>query len=111
MTNIYSEEDYERCTLSGRREILFQLRSLIKHKQRLFISFDEGRQSFLTVLIDLSEENNSLYFDIGGSEEINRAIVDVKHVAESTNKLTNELNTTVAELSHLAEQLKRLSQS
>ena len=75
MTNIYSEEDYERCTLSGRREILFQLRSLIKHKQRLFISFDEGRQSFLTVLIDLSEENNSLYFDIGGSEEINRAFL------------------------------------
>ena len=75
MTNIYSEEDYERCTLSGRREILFQLRSLIKHKQRLFISFGEGRQSFLTVLIDLSEENNSLYFDIGGSEEINRAFL------------------------------------
>ena len=75
MTNIYSDEDYERCTLSGRREILFQLRSLIKHKQRMFVSFDEGRQSFLTVLIDLSEENNSLYFDIGGSEEINRAFL------------------------------------
>ena len=45
------------------------------------------------------------------SEEINRAIVDVKLVAESTHMLTRELNTTVAELSHLADQLKRLSQS
>ena len=45
------------------------------------------------------------------SEEINRAIVDVKLVAENTNILTNELNSTVAELSHLADQLKRLSQS
>ena len=45
------------------------------------------------------------------SEEINRAIVDVKLVAETTHMLTNELNSTVAELSHLADQLKRLSQA
>ena len=44
------------------------------------------------------------------SEEINRAITDVKHVAETTNTLTRELHGTVAELSRLAAQLKALSQ-
>ena len=75
MTNTYSEEDYERCTLSGRREILFQLRSLIRNNQRVFVTFDEGRQSFLTVLIGLSEPEGYLYFDISGSEETNHGFL------------------------------------
>ena len=75
MSNTYTDEDIEHCTLTGRREILFQLRSLIKHSERVSVSFDEGRQSFLTVLIEVDEENNFLYFDIGGSEETNRAFL------------------------------------
>jgi c-di-GMP-binding flagellar brake protein YcgR len=75
MINTYSDEDIERCTLSGRREIAFQLRSLIRHSERVSVSFDEGRQSFLTVLIDLSDDDGSLYFDIGGSDETNRAFL------------------------------------
>lgn len=75
MSNTQTEEDLERCTLSGRREILFQIRNLIRQKTRVAVTFDEGRQSFLTVLIDLSEENDQLFFDIGGSEETNRAFL------------------------------------
>lgn len=75
MGNTYTDEDIERCTLTGSREILFQLRSLIKHSERVSVSFDEGRQSFLTVLIDVSAEDGQLVFDIGGSEEINRAFL------------------------------------
>ena len=45
------------------------------------------------------------------SEEINRAVVDVKQVAESTHSLTLELHDTVTELAQLAEHLKQLSQS
>jgi flagellar brake protein len=75
MTNSYSDEDFERCTLSGRREILFQLRSLIRQNVRVSVTFDEGRHSFLTVLIDVSESADALYFDIGGSEETNRAFM------------------------------------
>ena len=75
MTTTHTEEELQRCTLTGRREILFQLRALIRQKTRLSITFDEGRQSFLTVLIDLSEDNDTLYFDMGGSEETNRAFL------------------------------------
>ena len=75
MANPYSDEDFERCTLSGRREILFQMRSLIRQNARVSVTFDEGRQSFLTVLIDVSESTDALYFDIGGSEETNNAFM------------------------------------
>ncbi len=81
MANPYTDEDIERCTMNGRREIAFQLRSLIKHSERVSVSFDEGRQSFLTVLIDLSEDDDSLYFDIGGSEETNRAFLKAERCA------------------------------
>lgn len=77
--NAYTEEEIERCTLRGQRDISFQLRGLIKRNERVSVGFQEGRQSFLTVLIDISEENNALYFDIGGSEETNRAFLKAEH--------------------------------
>ena len=75
MSITHTEDELERCTLSGRREILFQLRSLIRQKTRVAVTFDEGRQSFLTVLIDLDEDDNELYLDVGGSEDTNRAFL------------------------------------
>ncbi len=75
MSTYHTEDELERCTLTGRREILFQLRTLIRNKERISVVFDEGRQSFLTLLFDLSEEKNCLYFDIGGSEETNASFL------------------------------------
>ena len=75
MSNKPNDDDLERCTLHERREIIFQLRNLIRQRERLSVTFDEGRQSFLTVLIGISDDLDSLYFDIGGSEEINRAFL------------------------------------
>ena len=75
MSTSHTEEELERCTLSGRREIVFQLRTLIRHKTRVAVTFDEGRQSFLTLLMDVSEDRGVLYFDIGGSEETNNAFL------------------------------------
>lgn len=71
MENTYSDEEIERCTLRSPREILFQLKSLIKRGDRISVIFQEGRQSFLTVLIDISAKNDEFYFDIGGSRELN----------------------------------------
>jgi flagellar brake protein len=75
MSNTHTDDELERCTLSGHREILFQLRNLIRHNERVSVTFDEGRQSFLTVLIDISADEGSLYFDIGGSEDTNHAFL------------------------------------
>jgi len=75
MSTIQTDEELERCTLSGRREILFQLRNLIRQNERISVTFDEGRQSLLTVLMDLSPDEGTLYFDVGGSEETNAAFL------------------------------------
>ena len=80
----YSDEEIERCTLRNRREIIFQLRSLIKRGDRVSVVFQEGRQSFLTVLIDVSEERDQLYFDIGGSVETNQAYLKAERSTFST---------------------------
>ncbi len=75
MSQLNTDEDLERCTLSGRREILYQLRSLIRQRARISVSFDEGRQTFLTVLIAVSDDESQLYFDISGSIESNAAFL------------------------------------
>ena len=84
MSNTQTEEELARCTLTGRREILFQLRTLIRQKARVSVTFDEGRQSFLTVLIDLSDDRDLLFFDIGGSEETNRVFLKSERCQFST---------------------------
>jgi c-di-GMP-binding flagellar brake protein YcgR len=75
MNHAHTDEEMERCTLTGLREIIFQLRTLIRQKERVSVIFDEGRQSFLSVLIEVSESNQALYFDIGGSDETNIAFL------------------------------------
>ena len=61
MDTTYSEEELERCTLRNPREVIFQLRGMIKRGDRVTVLFQEGRQSFLTVLLDLSEDKGLLY--------------------------------------------------
>jgi len=75
MDNTYSDEELERCTLRNPREVLFQLRGMIKRGDRVTVLFQEGRQSFLTVLLDISEDKGLLYIDIGGSNETNQAFL------------------------------------
>ena len=67
MENNYSDADIERCTLTNPHEIIFQIRNLIKRGDRMSVIFQEGRQSFLTILLDVSPITGLVYFDIGGS--------------------------------------------
>jgi len=75
MENNYSEEEIERCTLTNPHEIVFQIKGLIKRGDRISVVFQEGRQSFLTILLDVSPKDGRFYFDIGGSNEINQAFL------------------------------------
>lgn len=84
METTYSDEEIERCTLRNPREIIFLLRDLVKRGERISVLFQEGRQSFLTVLIDVSEEKKQLYFDIGGSDETNRAFLKAEQCTFNT---------------------------
>ncbi len=84
MENNYSEEEIERCTLTNPHEIVFQLKSLIKRGDRVSVIFQEGRQSFLSVLLDVSAAEGLVYFDIGGSNEINQAFLKTENCTFTT---------------------------
>ncbi len=71
----HTDDDLERCTLNSPPDVLFELRNLVRQNEKISVIFDEGRKSFLTILIDASEKDGNLYFDIGGSEDVNQAFL------------------------------------
>jgi c-di-GMP-binding flagellar brake protein YcgR len=69
------EDNLESFAVTSRREICFYLRQLINDGERVTVSFDEGRDTLLTVLLDVNEETGKLYFDWGGSEMANQRLM------------------------------------
>ena len=66
-----TEEQLDEFTITFRREILFYLRQLINEGTPISVSFNEGNDTFLTVLLDVDEEKNLLIVDWGGSDDSN----------------------------------------
>lgn len=65
----------ESFTITTRREIVFYLRQLINDGERLNVMFDEGKETLLTVPLDVDEEKGALIFDWGGSENVNQRLL------------------------------------
>lgn len=68
-------EELEKYSTNHRREILFYLHQLIKDGERISVSFNEGKDMLLTVLLAVDEDRDRLIFDWGGSEETNRKLL------------------------------------
>lgn len=83
--NSYSEQDIERCTLTNLNEIVFHIKSLIKRRDKISVIFQEGRLSFLTILLDVAPQAGVFYFDIGGSKEINQSFLKVESCMFATS--------------------------
>ncbi|MCK9283411.1 MAG: flagellar brake protein [Rhodocyclaceae bacterium] len=69
--SVLTDEHLDEFTITFRREILFYLRQLINDGVPVSISFNEGNETFLTMLLDVDEVRNILIFDWGGSEDVN----------------------------------------
>jgi c-di-GMP-binding flagellar brake protein YcgR len=69
------EENLEEFTSTSPREVAFNLRKLAQSGERISVIFDDGRESFLTVLLDIDEDTGLLYFDWGGVESTNQKIL------------------------------------
>jgi flagellar brake protein len=69
------DESVESFTITFRREIVFYLRQLINDKDPISVSFNEGNDTLLTLLLHLDDEQDLLYFDWGSSEENNRRLL------------------------------------
>lgn len=72
------EDNLESFTIKFRREIVFYLRQLINDGERVSVTFAEGSETMLTVLLDVNEEDSTLIFDWGGSATINRKLMESK---------------------------------
>ncbi|MBA3033592.1 MAG: flagellar brake protein [Gammaproteobacteria bacterium] len=70
-----SVDELEKFTTHNRREILFYLHQLINDGERISVTFNEGKETVLTVLLQVNEAENMLIFDWGGSETTNRKLM------------------------------------
>lgn len=75
-----NDENLESFAITFRREIVFYLRQLINDGERINVIFDEGRESVLTVLLDVDEEEDQVIFDWGGSETANRRLLEASRI-------------------------------
>lgn len=69
------EENNEAFKITFRREIVFYLRQLVNDGELVTVTFDEGRETMLTVLLDVDEEADTVTFDWGASEEANKKLL------------------------------------
>jgi len=72
---ISSAEEVEKFTTDNRREIVFYLNQLISDGERVNVMFNAGSDTFLTLLLHVDEERDTLIFDWGGSEDINHRLL------------------------------------
>lgn len=70
-----STDELEKFTTHNRREILFYLHQLINDGERISVTFNEGKETVLTVLLHVNEAENMLIFDWGGSDTANRKLM------------------------------------
>lgn len=70
-----TDEQLEDFTITYRQEIIFYLRQLIEAGERAIVSFDEGRESFVTILLEVDEAENAVILDWSGSETTNRRLL------------------------------------
>lgn len=68
-------DELEKFSTSNRREILFYLHQLINDGERISVIFEGGKETVLTLLLDIDEARNELIFDWGGSEESNQRLL------------------------------------
>jgi c-di-GMP-binding flagellar brake protein YcgR len=74
-THTITADELEKFTTNNQREILFYLHQLINDGERISVTFNEGHETVLTVLLDVNEAEGMLIFDWGGSEISNRKLL------------------------------------
>lgn len=89
------DEQLEDFTITYRREIVFYLKQLIDAGERVMVSFDEGRESFVTILLRVDESRNVVILDWGGSEVVNKRLLQASraYVIGNPGGVRNQFST------------------
>ena len=68
----FTEENLDGFTITFRREILFYLHQLINDSDQISAVFNEGKDTILTMLLDVDEDAGTLILDWGSNDELNK---------------------------------------
>jgi c-di-GMP-binding flagellar brake protein YcgR len=68
-------EDTDDFKITFRREIVFYLRQLINDGELVSVTFDGGKESMVSVLLDVDEEADTVTFDWGANEDLNKQLL------------------------------------
>ncbi len=79
MSTTPTDDQLDQFTTTAPREIAFHLRQLMQSGEQLSVIFNEGNETFLTMLVDIDEDLSLLYFDWGGSDSLNRQYLSSTH--------------------------------
>jgi c-di-GMP-binding flagellar brake protein YcgR len=69
------EDNPDAFKITFRREIVFYLRQLINDGELMNVTFDSGRESMVTVLLDVDEDADTVIFDWGANEGVNNRLL------------------------------------
>ncbi len=62
-------------SIYNRRQIVHNLLILVKNKCLLSVRFGDGKAFFLTAILEVNEADNSIVFDCGPKEELNKQLL------------------------------------
>lgn len=78
-------DTYSKYMLESRTEILFVLRSMVKKNCLTTVYFDQGRNFFLTTVLEVDERNGRIIIDPGSDETINQRAQQVSRLLCTSN--------------------------
>jgi len=82
--DVENDDVYSRYLLYSRTEILFVLKALVEKGAMITVYFDGGKSFLLTSLNEISSDGNTLVFDYGSDEEMNRKAVQADKLVFTT---------------------------
>lgn len=70
----------DKYLLRAKKQIVQTLRLLAKNKCIITASFNAGKSSFVTVVIDVLPDRNAVILDYGRDEAVNKKLLDIQQV-------------------------------
>lgn len=68
----FNEENLDDYSFTRKRDIVYHLRQLVDNGDQVSISFNDGRETILSILLDVNETDGNLIVDWGSSEAVNK---------------------------------------
>jgi c-di-GMP-binding flagellar brake protein YcgR len=82
--DVEHDDNFSRYLLYSRAEILFVLKALVQKGSMVTVYFDRGNAFLLTSLNHISTDGNTLIFDYGSDEEMNRRALQADKLVFTT---------------------------